>query len=386
MPVLQWEARHSILAFASVILSFFFSIPVFAAANCCVYIHDTTTLGDPAALPKSYSCYNQNGQQTGTTDATKSYECPAGSAPETVIDGAFYLHDQELSINACGSISGYTPILKPKNNLYCTTGIKNQKETALDTPDDSFLTKLNSIINAVYSQAFQIVAGSNCCVPFDKSKTPDIICAPPQTRSKVAQQLTDFFFADGIALPGSTVEASFYCGSKELSSGKPDNTKLYSDPSTWQEEDKYKLFANQACNSTDIIPDESIPAYYQSLVSLQKSVGALCGSLSGVPEKKDGPKQEQETPSLFLPDASSLNPLGPITIQQYLGRIIKLALGVIGSIAFVMFIYGGVMWMTAGGNSDREGKSFETLFWAGMGVVVILASYALVDFVFEAFR
>lgn len=111
----------------------------------------------------------------------------------------------------------------------------------------------------------------------------------------------------------------------------------------------------------------------------------LLAKESGV-QTCDGFAKKQDT-ALFPPDiASSLNPLGPITIQQYLGRIIKLALGVIGSIAFVMFIYGGVMWMAAGGNSEREGKAFKTLFWAGMGVVVILASYALVDFVFEAFR
>jgi len=61
-------------------------------------------------------------------------------------------------------------------------------------------------------------------------------------------------------------------------------------------------------------------------------------------------------------------------------------MGLIGSIALVMFVYGGVLWMTAMGNSEREKKGREVIVWSGLGVVVILISYIIVDFVFEAFR
>lgn len=93
----------------------------------------------------------------------------------------------------------------------------------------------------------------------------------------------------------------------------------------------------------------------------------------------------QSTPWI-LPDASSLNQLGNVTIQQLLGKVIKTVMGIVGTIAFLMCIYGGLLWMTASGNSEKESKAMHILAWAAMGIIVIFASYALVDFVFEAFR
>lgn len=69
-----------------------------------------------------------------------------------------------------------------------------------------------------------------------------------------------------------------------------------------------------------------------------------------------------------------------------IGRVIKTVMQVLGSIAFIIFIYGGVVWMTARGNAQRVERAINIILWAALGVVVILSSYALVDFVFEAFR
>lgn len=74
------------------------------------------------------------------------------------------------------------------------------------------------------------------------------------------------------------------------------------------------------------------------------------------------------------------------SLPELIGRLVKILMGVIGTIALVMFMYGGVMWMTASGNSDREGKALGTILWSALGIIVILASYALADLVFEAFR
>lgn len=82
----------------------------------------------------------------------------------------------------------------------------------------------------------------------------------------------------------------------------------------------------------------------------------------------------------------NLNQLGNRKIPEILGEAIRVLMGLMGSIAFVMFIYGGVMWMTAAGNAERAGKAVKIMLWAALGVAVILASYALVDFVFEAVR
>ncbi|OGB81033.1 MAG: hypothetical protein A2535_09020 [Burkholderiales bacterium RIFOXYD2_FULL_59_8] len=61
-------------------------------------------------------------------------------------------------------------------------------------------------------------------------------------------------------------------------------------------------------------------------------------------------------------------------------------MGVMGSIALAMFIYGGVLWMIAAGNAERSKKGMQIIVWSALGVMVILASYVIVSFVFEAFK
>jgi len=67
-----------------------------------------------------------------------------------------------------------------------------------------------------------------------------------------------------------------------------------------------------------------------------------------------------------------------------IGTIIKAVLGVVGSLALVMFIYGGLLWMTAAGNTERVEKGKKTIVWAVLGLVVIFTSYALVKFILLA--
>ena len=78
------------------------------------------------------------------------------------------------------------------------------------------------------------------------------------------------------------------------------------------------------------------------------------------------------------------NPLGSSvsTPQQLIGVIIKGALGVTGSIALIVFIYGGFTWMTSAGSSDKIQHGKETLVWATIGLVFIFSAYAAVRFIF----
>jgi hypothetical protein len=79
------------------------------------------------------------------------------------------------------------------------------------------------------------------------------------------------------------------------------------------------------------------------------------------------------------------NPLGDKTgsPQELIGQIISAVLGITGSLALVMFIYGGFTWMLSSGNSDKVTKGKNTLVWASIGLVVIFSSYALVRFVLQ---
>ena len=79
------------------------------------------------------------------------------------------------------------------------------------------------------------------------------------------------------------------------------------------------------------------------------------------------------------------NPLGEnLTVQQVIGNVINAVLGIVGSIALLMFVIGGFWWMTAGGNEERVKKGRQTLEWATFGLVVIFSAYAILRFIFEA--
>ncbi|KKS52687.1 MAG: hypothetical protein UV18_C0005G0121 [Candidatus Magasanikbacteria bacterium GW2011_GWC2_42_27] len=82
---------------------------------------------------------------------------------------------------------------------------------------------------------------------------------------------------------------------------------------------------------------------------------------------------------------SSLNPIRGVTVQSLLGRVIQSLLQLLGSISLLVFIYGGVLWMTAHGKAEQTGKAMATILWGGLGIVVIFASYAIVGFVLQVF-
>lgn len=75
------------------------------------------------------------------------------------------------------------------------------------------------------------------------------------------------------------------------------------------------------------------------------------------------------------------NPLGSInTPQALIGKIINSVLGVVGSLALLMFVFGGLTWMTSGGSSDKVKKGRDIIVWSAIGLAVIFLSYGLVRF------
>ena len=77
------------------------------------------------------------------------------------------------------------------------------------------------------------------------------------------------------------------------------------------------------------------------------------------------------------------NPLGETNtdINVLIGTIINAIMGIVGSLALAMFIYGGFTWMTAAGANERVQKGKDILIWATVGLIVIFSSYALVYFI-----
>ncbi len=76
------------------------------------------------------------------------------------------------------------------------------------------------------------------------------------------------------------------------------------------------------------------------------------------------------------------NPLGSdIGVAEFIGRGIRTVIGLVGALALLMFVYGGVMWMTAG-DSKRVDTAKEILKNSTIGLLLIFFSYSLVSIVF----
>lgn len=76
--------------------------------------------------------------------------------------------------------------------------------------------------------------------------------------------------------------------------------------------------------------------------------------------------------------AQSLRPLGTVTVEQIIGRVISGILGILGSISLLMFVYGGILWMTAAGNDEKIKKAKNTIVYAVLGLVMAFLSYTIV--------
>ncbi len=82
------------------------------------------------------------------------------------------------------------------------------------------------------------------------------------------------------------------------------------------------------------------------------------------------------------------NPLGTgvnaETVPGLINRVIIAILGIVGALALLMFVWGGLLWMTSAGNADQVKKGRDTLVWASIGLLIIFASYTLVTTLFKS--
>lgn len=77
------------------------------------------------------------------------------------------------------------------------------------------------------------------------------------------------------------------------------------------------------------------------------------------------------------------NPLQAESIPELAGYMIRGMLGVTGAIALFMLVWGGIVWMTSGGNANRVEQGKNTVLWAILGLLIIFMSYIVLNFVFD---
>ena len=73
------------------------------------------------------------------------------------------------------------------------------------------------------------------------------------------------------------------------------------------------------------------------------------------------------------------------TAEKLIGDIVRVVLSFLGVIFLVLIIYGGYMWMLARGNEQQVEKAKNVMKAAIIGLIIILAAYAISGFIIDQF-
>ena len=85
-----------------------------------------------------------------------------------------------------------------------------------------------------------------------------------------------------------------------------------------------------------------------------------------------------EAADVVREQGSITNPLGSTDFTQLLVNIINWITRIIGLVAILMIMYGGILYMVSEGEDDKIAKAKKTIFWAVIGLAIALAAESLI--------
>jgi len=69
------------------------------------------------------------------------------------------------------------------------------------------------------------------------------------------------------------------------------------------------------------------------------------------------------------------------SLPVVVGDIIGVILTLLGIVFLALMVYAGILWMIAAGNEDKVTRSKDTMRRAAIGLVIVVGSYAISQFV-----
>jgi type IV secretory pathway VirB2 component (pilin) len=91
------------------------------------------------------------------------------------------------------------------------------------------------------------------------------------------------------------------------------------------------------------------------------------------------------TKDLLDPSVMNQSGLPQTDLKVTIMRIINVILGFLGIIAIIIIVLGGFKWMTCGGSEDKTKEARELIIAGIIGLVIVLAAYAIVNFVIDQY-
>lgn len=85
----------------------------------------------------------------------------------------------------------------------------------------------------------------------------------------------------------------------------------------------------------------------------------------------------------LMADSAGYKIDGTVSFLGITSMVITSLLSLMGVIFLVLLIYGGFLWMTAKGNEQQVEKAKEVMYSAIIGLIIVLAAYAISYFVVD---
>ena len=73
------------------------------------------------------------------------------------------------------------------------------------------------------------------------------------------------------------------------------------------------------------------------------------------------------------------NPIGETDPRLILGNLVKAIFSIVGSLALLMVVYGGVLWITSRGETKQVQKGKDILTWCFLGLVIMTSAYVIIN-------
>lgn len=180
------------------------------------------------------------------------------------------------------------------------------------------------------------------------------------------------------------------CGSKETKTGAEDCTgsKKYccTPPATPSGPEPVEKKACSVLGGGQCVPKIGCSADTEDKAADTSDCDTLtqecCVPKAGTPATTAGGAAPKETKPAELKTVGAFglwNPLGNRSVPQLLGQLVAWLGAIGGSLFFAYLMWGGVEWMTAGGDYDRVGSGRKKIIAAVSGIVVILLAYLIIE-------